>query len=177
MEKDTLELDVQAGLSQNEIAKKHNLSQTTIRYWLDKHGLESTGKSGPYRSSVKYTHCQLCTKPTPTNTRNRRLCGACRTKIRRVLAKNAAIKYLGGACARCGYDKHPAAMEFHHRNGKQDKEFTIGGVSNRKWEVIKKELEKCELLCSNCHRVEHSNRTEPEVLKEAARYKGRKLVT
>ena len=43
-----------------------------------------------------------------------------------------------------------AAMEFHHVNGK---DFSIGNIANRKWEVIKKELDKCELLCSNCHRL------------------------
>lgn len=73
---------------------------------------------------------------------------------------------------RCDYDKHPAAMEFHHRDPTQ-KDFTIADVANRAWEVIRAELDKCDLLCSNCHRIEHSNRTEEKWLEEAKNYKGR----
>src|SRR5271157_3000322 len=117
-------------------------------------------------------YCRLCNRELPDKRRYR--CNSCNTKIRRVRAKNAAIAYLGGKCMRCGYAGHPAAFEFHHRDPEQ-KDFTIGGVANRSWEVIQAELDKCDLLCSNCHRIEHSNRTEEKWLKEAAMYNGRKL--
>lgn len=120
-------------------------------------------------------NCKLCNKALGDNPRRLR-CNSCNTKVRRVRTKNAAIKYLGGHCNRCGFDKHPAALEFHHKNGKKDKVFTIADVANRKWEVVKKELDKCELICSNCHRIEHSNRTEPKILEEASKYKGRVLM-
>jgi hypothetical protein len=116
--------------------------------------------------------CCLCSKVFEDD-RNRSRCQSCNTKIRRVRAKTAAIKYLGGKCVRCGYDKHPAAFEFHHCKGEKD--FNIGNVANRAWELIKRELDKCILLCSNCHRIEHSNRTEQKVLEEAAKYEGRIL--
>ena len=56
-------------------------------------------------------------------------------------------------CERCGYDDH-RALEFHHPN--DDKEYTPCVVARRKsWENVMKELNKCEVLCSNCHRIEH----------------------
>ncbi len=118
--------------------------------------------------------CRLCKKKfNQLQGRNRSRCNACNTKIRRLRAKLAAIKYLGGKCEECGYDEHPAAMEFHH---KKEKKFTISSVANKKWEIVKKEMSKCELLCSNCHRILHSDRFDNEaLLKEAAAYKGRTL--
>lgn len=73
------------------------------------------------------------------------------TKSRRKLKKKA-IAYLGGKCEKCGYDKCPAALEFHHKS--DNKEFTFSG-SIVSWDKAKKELDKCQLLCSNCHREAH----------------------
>lgn len=114
-------------------------------------------------------NCKLCQRPLFGNRRYR--CNSCNTKIRRIRAKNAAIAYLGGKCVECGYDKHPAGLEFHHVTG--DKDFTIANVANRAWEIIKKELDKCVLLCCICHRIHHSNRTEAIWIEEAANYHGR----
>src|SRR5271166_3741002 len=96
--------------------------------------------------------CRLCDRDLFTSRRKR--CGYCNTKIRRIRAKRAAIAYLGGKCMRCDHTYHMAAMEFHHRDPSQ-KDFTIANVANKKWEVIKAELDKCDLLCSNCHRIHH----------------------
>lgn len=57
------------------------------------------------------------------------------------------IAYKGGKCQNCGYDRCPAALDFHHRNP-EEKEFSIckrygGGKLNDK---IKRELNKCSLL-------------------------------
>ena len=68
--------------------------------------------------------------------------------------KKIYIDYLGGKCKQCGYKKSIVALEFHHRDPIQkDPKFT----SMRYWglEKAKKELDKCDLLCSNCHREEH----------------------
>lgn len=66
--------------------------------------------------------------------------------------KQKAVEYKGGKCEKCGYDKCIAALEFHHPDPTQ-KEFII----SRKWsfEKIKNELDKCVLLCSNCHKEVH----------------------
>lgn len=82
-------------------------------------------------------------------------CRTCISKIRRYLTKKRAVEYLGGKCNRCGYDKHLAALEFHHSEP-STKDLTIGQMLNKKWESLVEELDKCELLCSNCHRIEHT---------------------
>lgn len=86
---------------------------------------------------------------------NRRIkCGYCMRKLRRIKIKKEVVELLGGKCSRCGYNRCMFALEFHHRNGKKDKEFSISGNSNLSLKRIKKEIEKCELLCANCHREE-----------------------
>lgn len=115
--------------------------------------------------------CRLCEKEFEDyQGRKRQRCGSCNTKIRRLRAKQAAVEFLGGKCKCCGYNGNPAAFEFHHISG--TKEFNIGNVSNRAWAIIKKELSKCELLCSNCHRIKHCTRTEQKWIDEALKYQG-----
>jgi hypothetical protein len=69
-------------------------------------------------------------------------------KIRRDL-----LQYGGNKCKKCGYSKCPQALEFHHRNA-QIKDFSMGSIRSITKEVIR-EINKCDLLCSNCHREEH----------------------
>lgn len=70
-----------------------------------------------------------------------------RTKLR-------LIEYKGGKCARCGYNKSiPHCYDFHHQNPKE-KEFGIGGKSFS-YEKLKKEVDKCILLCKICHAELH----------------------
>ena len=68
--------------------------------------------------------------------------------------KLRAVEYKGGECEECGYDRSPIAMIFHHPGGKS---FGISnGGATRSWVRIKKELDKCRLLCLNCHAEEHT---------------------
>lgn len=57
-------------------------------------------------------------------------------------------------CVFCGYNNHPAGLVFHHRNPKE-KEFKISRSMTRSDEAMLKEIEKCEVLCNNCHTVFH----------------------
>jgi len=54
-------------------------------------------------------------------------------------------------CAQCGFDSHPAALDFNHTHG--TKSFGIGNDPKRKWSDILAEIAKCEVLCANCHRI------------------------
>lgn len=78
--------------------------------------------------------------------------------------KLKAIKYGGGECQKCGYDKCWRALHFHHVDPSQ-KEFAIfesraGYPKCRSWEKMKKEIDKCILLCANCHTEIHENNDE-----------------
>lgn len=85
-------------------------------------------------------------------------CRACNTdwcRDRRQDLKKKAIEYGGGACARCGYDKCDAALEFHHLDPSQ-KDFSFRTRKKMTWEGLVVELDKCVLLCANCHREVHA---------------------
>ena len=55
-------------------------------------------------------------------------------------------------CSRCGYNKHPAALHFDHRDHTQ-KTFNISQDPKRSWKSIEEEIAKCDVLCANCHSV------------------------
>ena len=86
-------------------------------------------------------------------------CCKCNTEAvqkRRDKLKILAIDYLGGKCNKCGYDKCVDALDFHHLNP-DEKEFGISEKGyTRSWESVKIELNKCILVCSNCHREIHA---------------------
>ena len=69
-----------------------------------------------------------------------------RRKVKRILVAEA-----GGRCVLCGYDRHPAALEFHHVDP-SSKAFNLSlrGVT-RRIDDLRKEARKCVLLCANCH--------------------------
>ena len=82
-------------------------------------------------------------------------CAVDSVQKRRDKIKIMAVEYKGGKCENCGYDKYIGALEFHHKDG--NKEFGIGAKGyTRSWESVKEELDKCSLLCSNCHKEEHA---------------------
>lgn len=60
-----------------------------------------------------------------------------------------------------------AIFEFHHVRGVKD--FSIGRVANRSWQLVCKELKKCVLLCSNCHSIEHCTRDDARLIAEYLR--------
>ncbi len=94
---------------------------------------------------------------TPSNKRYR--CQKCYSEYvqkRRYKIKEKSVEYKGGKCEICGYDKCIDALEFHHKNPKE-KDFGIGYKGyTRKWDIVKEELDKCILVCANCHREIHS---------------------
>lgn len=68
--------------------------------------------------------------------------------------KQKLIAYKGSKCQNCGYDKPvPGAYHFHHRNP-DEKEFNIN-ANSKGYETLKKEVDKCDLLCANCHAEVH----------------------
>ena len=81
-----------------------------------------------------------------------------RRRIKGALIKKELIKYKGGACSICGYNKTSVALTFHHlHNQDQKKEYDIATkIGNRySLDFLKKEVDKCVLVCENCHREIH----------------------
>lgn len=76
------------------------------------------------------------------------------TKRRRKI-KQLAVEYKGGCCVRCGYNKYFGALEFHHLDPSK-KDFSLSAKGHCiGWDKVKKELDKCILVCSNCHKEIH----------------------
>lgn len=74
---------------------------------------------------------------------------------RRRKIKQLAIEYKGGSCVKCRYNKYYGALEFHHLDP-NEKDFSISKSGHcTSWEKVKIELDKCILVCANCHREIH----------------------
>ena len=159
---------IESGLSLHQIVKKTNKSLTTVRYWVSKHGLKSKFQSfsNTKKEYGKFRTCPRCKKDVPTKDFYSRrgkphasvYCKSCTNKqvVERQRAfKQKCVEYKGGKCENCGYSKCVGALEFHHLDQKE-KDFSISHVKSYTFDdVIKKELDKCILLCANCHREEH----------------------
>ena len=77
----------------------------------------------------------------------------------RISKKDKAIEYLGGCCWKCEEVFDRELYDFHHMNPSQ-KKYEWGTMKDYRWEIIQKELDKCILLCSNCHRLAHKEMLE-----------------
>jgi len=109
--------------------------------------------------------CPLCQLEKPTtdfykSTRRKSglygYCKHCFNKYndnRRLQLKQKAVIYKGSKCNRCGisYPLEPAYIfDFHHIDPKTKGDWD--SIRKMSWNKIQKELDKCVLLCSNCHR-------------------------
>ena len=69
------------------------------------------------------------------------------------------IKYKGGKCFDCKNEYPAACYEFHHEDPAQ-KDVNPAHFKSASWEKYRKELDKCVLLCANCHRIRHWSQYE-----------------
>lgn len=161
MNKEVLQNYLSQGLSSYKIAKLENKVPSTIRYWMNKFELEKV----QLPQNLKY--CPMCdtTKET-TEFYNRRkgignspYCKPChhtQTLDRQRLIKKQCVEYLGGKCVKCGYDKCFGALHAHHLDP-TIKDINYNNFKLRKFDdKFKEELDKCILLCANCHAEEHT---------------------
>lgn len=81
-------------------------------------------------------------------------------KEQRARAKNYRkdfIKHLGSKCNDCLLEYHQSVMDFHHLKDKKDTICRMIGCG-LSYNKILKEVNKCILLCANCHRLRHFNK-------------------
>lgn len=123
------------GKSYNVIAKELNCKKSLVSYHCRANGLGGV-KTEKLEESER-------------NSRNYQ-----RVKNRRQATKEKAIEYKGGKCQKCGYNKCSWVFDFHHLD-KNKKDFTLSSYLTLSWEKIKKELDKCIMVCANCHREIH----------------------
>ena len=118
---------------------------------------------------IEHKHCKSCQiwKPltefyTHVGKRGQLIpaaaCGICKRKENKDISqgfKQKAVAYKGGKCLDCGIIHPFYVYDFHHRDPKE-KDFELS-LSFRKyaWADVCLELDKCDLLCANCHRTRH----------------------
>ena len=174
MEKKILEQLISEGKSQRQIANELNSSQSNVRYWLSIHDLSTLKQPYNrkfYESNNQNTKiCTLCGEEKDLSNYRKSsghkfqsYCKTCQNKYtiqRRRDIKIKSVEYKGGCCEVCGYDKCNEALHFHHINP-EDKSFGIAANGiNRSWEKVKKELDKCIMVCANCHAEIHAGFVE-----------------
>ena len=113
--------------------------------------------------------CPICNKSFITSNKKRKYCYDCKPEgsktngieIYRKAIKKKLVELKGGKCAICGYDKSLRALTFHHRN-KNEKLFSISSATLHTLEEYLEEIEKCDLLCANCHAELHEHEDNEE---------------
>ena len=173
--KKVLTKHVNSGLTQRQIALKLNSSQSNIKHHLNKFGLKTlVALKLNERKQIIITDnkkpCVQCKTLTPLQdfykTRKdgkylSHICKNCNNKNstdRARQIKKMMVEYKGGSCERCTLhykDSHIAVFDFHHINPKE-KDINYARIRYHGWDKIKTELDKCKLLCSNCHRITHA---------------------
>lgn len=175
-----LEPLVEAGLTLREIGEKLDRSESTISYWIKRHGLHEpievrrrkiqqlarAGKRTLVRRCKRHGMTEFALVGSKMQPRCKR-CRADAVQRRRRKVKRILVEEAGGRCLLCGYRRCVAALEFHHRDPKA-KSFGLAhrGIT-RALDDVREEARKCVLLCSNCHaEVEAGYANLPIQLKE-----------
>lgn len=171
--KEQLEPYINQALHTSEIAKIFNTTPTTIRAKLLKYGLKinfSRGKNYQYREidpNLTHKFCAKCNQNLPISEfyieKKRLLTHAYCKKCNSSLAANRfrenkrkALEYKGNKCVICGYNKCVGALHFHHIDPNL-KEFSLSQLKKYTFDDrVKKELDKCVLVCANCHSEIHA---------------------
>lgn len=168
MDQQALKSLLDQGKTTREVSSILGTSNTNIRYWMTKfgyrtlrsvrHGLKRhlTSKLEGETTSVLCCHTHgdvkhVCRVEADGSKRWR--CTQCEyasVKRRRYKVKARLVQMLGGSCSRCDYSKCTRALTFHHRD-RESKEFSLSEKSNWAWHRLVMEVQKCVLLCSNCH--------------------------
>ena len=169
MEKEKLEILVDLGKSQRQIGEELNCSQTSIKYWLNKYELK-TKHNIHNKQNCDIKFCPRCEKSKPIDDFYKRsnrgdyggYCKNCSNQYHAERIKKVKLKmiqYKDCKCLDCELkleNTHQCVFDFHHLDPKE-KDPNWDKIQYQKWDKIKDELDKCVMLCANCHRIRHSN--------------------
>ena len=159
---------LEQGLSTNKIAQQLGYTGAGIRYHMKKYDLFSSHKSIQDKEKVTIIdgkkECAKCHELLPLDKFNIKSSGALTSYCKKCNHKNAysllkrrkleILKKFGNECSICGYDKNIAALEFHHLDP-NEKEFQLGSAKTTNLDKLLLEMNKCILVCANCHREIH----------------------
>ena len=115
--------------------------------------------------------CKSCFKNFNTRNIHKELCYNCTRNAKRLALRISAANYKNNCCEICGLKRNTLEdldiFDYHHKN-RNDKSFEISEqMKNKPWEIVKQELDKCMMLCANCHRKQHYYQRENIIIKYA----------
>lgn len=171
IQKEDLEKLINKGYTITAISKELNFSRKAISKSLRKYGLRTNNME-------KLIYCKCCGKKLINN--QRFYCSKnCKIKWfglqsnqkpndnkvdsnlsysadRGRRKKFSILKERGMKCEKCGYNKNLAALCFHHIN-ENEKSFNLGSreFASMSMETLRNEIDKCQILCHNCHMELH----------------------
>ena len=103
-------------------------------------------------------------------------CGSCCVTRSRRKKLRKLRDHFGGKCVICGYDKCYDALDFHHEDP-LIKEKSITGMAHKSFEKLVEEAKKCILVCANCHREIHEDKSWDEVENVSVRLETRDKIS
>jgi predicted transcriptional regulator len=145
---------IREGKSGRQIADVLDCSQGNVKHYLKKYGLrtEAVYYKKEHRCGCGETR-KFAFVLAGNGKRSKTKCKKCHSRytvdrFRRY--KLEAVAYKGGKCEKCGYGKCAGSLHFHHKDSSQK---DIRWRQMRTWcfDKLKPELDKCVLLCANCH--------------------------
>ena len=97
---------------------------------------------------------------------------SCRNAAQRTQKRNVALIHaekLKRGCACCGYNTYACALDFDHLDP-TTKIRDIAKMHTTSIEKLNKEMEKCQVLCANCHRIKtHNSKAFTQLLENGLR--------
>lgn len=147
--------------------------RTNRRYCINCAPLPQQGKIREHYRTIdgtEHKHCKTCDVWKPLgdfyhynsragNKVSSTQCRECKKRVHREAwqaLKQKIVDYKGNKCLDCSLSFPAFIYDFHHRDPAQ-KDIEVGRLFGKSWTVIQQELDKCDLLCSHCHRTRHFN--------------------
>lgn len=154
---------VKDGKSIQDLSTIYNKSKTSVRHWLKKYELTTTGKAGN-KPTIIIDNCKVCAKcnisqplsafyyRSDRNTPHS-YCSTCMkddVTERSQLSKKFYVDVFGNTCNKCNQSYDYKIYDFHHTEPAH-KDFSLRDHKLATHTKIIQELSKCILLCTNCH--------------------------
>lgn len=154
---------VEEGATIRAMADDLDAGYSTVRYWLKRLRLETrrsvrrgegdaarkAGLRKAYLRCPRHGHAAFFERPDGGFRCLK--CSTAAVSERRRRVKRQLVDEAGGGCRLCGFDEHPAALQFHHRDPSLKAFHLSHRGMTRGIDRMRAEASKCVLLCANCH--------------------------
>ncbi len=160
IKKEILEDLVDRDYTRREVANELGIGYSTVHHYMSRYNLKFKRTELQKQQENRKHKCLECGEANPKNFygKRKKQCKKCFNKKCAELIREKRKRIIderGGECESCGYNKYIGALDFHHPDP-DEKDPNWNVTKNWTYERMKKQTDKCVLLCSNCHREEHA---------------------